>query len=166
MQTELERQHARHRQFHAHIAQVAARLNPPKPIIRIVRADTAVLSLETADEKAWTLAICAPDVAGRRFIIPTIASIQKAVCEHYKILRKELTGPCREAWIIKPRFVAVYLCRQLARRSWPYIGQQFGGRDHATIINAFRKCELRMERDQTLAADIDLIASQFLEKSP
>lgn len=175
MRTELQRQHERHKAFHASIAKTAARISPPKPVLKIVRSppvipaatpvETAVLSIETEDERAWTVAMCAPDVAGRRFIVPTIAAIQRSVCEHYRVLRNEITGPCREAWIIKPRFVAMYLCRQLARRSWPYIGKQFGGRDHSTVINAFRKCELRMARDQALAADIELIASQFVERA-
>ena len=41
--------------------------------------------------------------------------------------------------LVTARHIAMYLCRELTDLLLPKIGQQFGGRDHTTVINADRK---------------------------
>jgi chromosomal replication initiator protein len=49
----------------------------------------------------------------------------------------------------------MYLTRQLTSYSYPDIGDQFGGKDHSTIIHAIRKIEKNIESDMQLRATIN-----------
>ncbi|RLV48426.1 chromosomal replication initiator protein DnaA [Nocardioides mangrovicus] len=51
----------------------------------------------------------------------------------------ELCGPSRTRALVTARQIAMYLCRELTDLSLPKIGQQFGGRDHTTVMNADRR---------------------------
>ena len=49
--------------------------------------------------------------------------------------------------LVNARQIAMYLCRELTDLSLPKIGQQFGGRDHTTVMHADRKIrQLMAER--------------------
>ncbi|MEP6816260.1 MAG: chromosomal replication initiator protein DnaA [Marmoricola sp.] len=52
---------------------------------------------------------------------------------------EELCGPSRTRALVTARQIAMYLCRELTDLSLPKIGQQFGGRDHTTVMNADRR---------------------------
>ncbi|MGH3413419.1 MAG: chromosomal replication initiator protein DnaA [Marmoricola sp.] len=51
----------------------------------------------------------------------------------------DLCGPSRTRALVTARQIAMYLCRELTQLSLPKIGQQFGGRDHTTVMNADRR---------------------------
>lgn len=76
------------------------------------------------------------------------------VCEVYRLKRKELTGPSRLRTVLVPRQVAMYLAREVAKLPLVQIGQQFGGRDHTTVLNALRKLESLLKSDAQLAATV------------
>lgn len=74
----------------------------------------------------------------------TIANIQKTVAEYYKIRVSDLTSASRSRSITRPRQMAMALAKELTRHSLPEIGDQFGGRDHTTVMHACKKvAELR-----------------------
>jgi chromosomal replication initiator protein len=45
----------------------------------------------------------------------------------------------RPASIAHPRQVAMYLAKEMTKKSLPEIGELFGGRDHTTVLHAVRK---------------------------
>ena len=65
--------------------------------------------------------------------------IQTVVCDYFKITMDDLKGKKRSQNINYPRQVAIYLCRELAKESFPKIGTYFGGRDHSTIMSSYNK---------------------------
>jgi chromosomal replication initiator protein len=69
---------------------------------------------------------------------PSIADIQNAACEVFGVARAEMIGVSRQARIAHVRAVAVQLCRQLTKSSYPRIGRAFH-RHHATIIALERR---------------------------
>lgn len=76
----------------------------------------------------------------------TIASIQQAVCEHYKLPLRVMSSSRRAKEESRPRQLAMALCRELTPRSLPEIGQRFGNRDHTTVIHGIRQiAKLRLE---------------------
>jgi chromosomal replication initiator protein len=71
----------------------------------------------------------------------TVATIQKEVASYFDVRLADLNGRSRTQLIIRPRHVAMYLCRELTGASLKEVGQAFGGRDHGTVIHACRKVE-------------------------
>ena len=71
----------------------------------------------------------------------------------------DLTGPSRSRTLVTARQVAMYLCRELTDLSLPKIGEQFGGRDHTTVMHADRKIrQLMAERRSLYNSVMDLTA--------
>lgn len=71
----------------------------------------------------------------------TIDLIQKRVSEYFDIKLSDMRAKKRSKTIAYPRQIAMYLARQLTDYSLPEIGDQFGGRDHTTVIHACDKVE-------------------------
>jgi len=83
-----------------------------------------------------------PDPANRNITIP---DIQKTVCDYFSISQNEITGKRRDQKVVKPRQVAMYLCKEFTGASYPEIGQAFGGRDHTTVMHSCRKIDANIE---------------------
>ncbi|MDR0478722.1 MAG: chromosomal replication initiator protein DnaA [Burkholderiaceae bacterium] len=69
----------------------------------------------------------------------SVENIQKTVADYYKIKTADMYSKKRPASIARPRQIAMYLAKELTRKSLPEIGEQFGGRDHTTVLHAVRK---------------------------
>lgn len=69
----------------------------------------------------------------------TIDNIQKTVADYYKVKVADLTAKRRSRSIARPRQMAMALAKELTNHSLPEIGDNFGGRDHTTVIHACRK---------------------------
>ena len=71
-------------------------------------------------------------------------NIKKTVAQHYNIRVSDLNSPRRTRSIARPRQVAMALSKELTNHSYPEIGENFGGRDHTTVMHACKKVvELR-----------------------
>lgn len=66
-------------------------------------------------------------------------SIKDIVSRYYNIRIEEFKSKKRNREISYPRQIAMYLCRELTDMSLPKIGDEFGGRDHTTVIHACEK---------------------------
>lgn len=69
----------------------------------------------------------------------SVENIQKTVADFYKIKVADMYSKKRPASIAHPRQVAMYLAKELTKKSLPEIGELFGGRDHTTVLHAVRK---------------------------
>ncbi|HEX9482263.1 MAG TPA: chromosomal replication initiator protein DnaA [Solirubrobacteraceae bacterium] len=74
----------------------------------------------------------------------TIAEIQSATCTHFDLSPEELLSSARSARVAWPRQLAMYLARELTDASLPAIGREFGGRDHTTVLHAWRRATARL----------------------
>jgi chromosomal replication initiator protein len=77
----------------------------------------------------------------------SVDEIQAAACEHFGLSPNELLSSSRTARIAWPRQVAMYLSRELTDESLPAIGRRFGGRDHTTVLHAWRRTKTRIAED-------------------
>ena len=59
--------------------------------------------------------------------------------DYFGLTIDDLCGTSRTRVLVTARQIAMYLCRELTDLSLPKIGQQFGGRDHTTVMHADRK---------------------------
>lgn len=85
----------------------------------------------------------------------TIDNIQKKVSEYFDIKLSDMRAKKRSKAVAYPRQIAMYLTRQLTDFSLPEIGDQFGGRDHTTVIHACDKIEAEIESKEGLKDLID-----------
>src|SRR6056297_2962700 len=77
--------------------------------------------------------------------------IKEVVVDYYNLKEEDMTSKKRTQKIAFPRQIAMYLSRELTDLSLPHIGEEFGGRDHTTVIHAYNKIEKRIEEDQEFA---------------
>ena len=79
----------------------------------------------------------------------SVTNIKKVVAQYYNIRVADLDSQQRNRVIARPRQVAMALAKELTASSLPEIGQEFGGRDHTTVLHATRKvAELRKGDNQ------------------
>ncbi|NCU31864.1 MAG: chromosomal replication initiator protein DnaA [Candidatus Moranbacteria bacterium] len=81
-------------------------------------------------------------------------SIKKAVCKHYSIKLSEMESSKRTKALAFPRQIAMYLCRDLTDLSLPKIGENFGNRDHTTVLYACDKIHEEMQKDEELKESV------------
>jgi chromosomal replication initiator protein len=75
----------------------------------------------------------------------SLENIQKTVASYYRIRISDLKSTNRSRTVARPRQMAMALAKELTHHSLPEIGDAFGGRDHTTVLHAFKKIkELRM----------------------
>lgn len=76
-----------------------------------------------------------------------IKFIQEVVCNFYNLDLDDMSSKKRTQNIAFPRQIAMYLSRELTDSSLPQIGEEFGGRDHTTVIHAHNKIAEKIKED-------------------
>jgi len=87
----------------------------------------------------------------------SVEDIQRAVCHHFHLRAAELTSKDRHRTVAFARHVAMFLCKQRLRCSFPEIGRAFGNRDHTTVMSAVRKIDQQREDDPEVRAHLEAI---------
>jgi chromosomal replication initiator protein len=91
----------------------------------------------------------------------SVGEIQAAVGEHFGLSAQELLSNARTARIAWPRQVAMYLARELTGESLPSIGRHFGGRDHTTVLHAWRRTSARILADDASREAVEKLCGQL-----
>jgi chromosomal replication initiator protein len=87
----------------------------------------------------------------------SVEDIQRVVCHHFKLRSTDLLSKDRHKSIAFARHVAMYLCKQRLKCSFPELGRAFGNRDHTTVISAVRKVEALRSSDPEVRAHLEAI---------
>jgi chromosomal replication initiator protein len=93
----------------------------------------------------------------------TVDEVQKKVAERFHIKISEIKSKKRSKNLVFPRQIAMYLCRELTKLSFPEIGRHFGGKDHSTVIYACRQIEEMKQQDQGLESLLTALAQALKE---
>ena len=67
--------------------------------------------------------------------------VKEIVSKYFSVDKNDLSSNKRSNEIAFPRQIAMYLCRDVANMSYPKIGEDFGNRDHSTVMHACKKIE-------------------------
>lgn len=97
------------------------------------------------------------DILALNRIPISIESIQKMVADFFKLKVADMYSKRRPAHIARARQVAMYLSKELTQKSFPEIGEAFGGRDHTTVIHAVRRITEIRQHDQELNRQIHVL---------
>ncbi len=95
--------------------------------------------------------------------IVSVENIQKTTAQYYNVKLSELLGKSRKRSIVRPRQLAMFLAKDLTNKSYPEIGELFGGRDHTTVLHAYRKVTELMSESSDLDEDRQKIVNKLTE---
>ena len=93
--------------------------------------------------------------------IPKPANIIRETAKYYSLREEDLRGQSRSKNTAMARQVAMYLMRQLTNLSLKDIGEEFDGRNHATVLSSIRKVEDLMQKDPHMAGIVRDITSNI-----
>ncbi|MGZ9600697.1 chromosomal replication initiator protein DnaA [Staphylococcus epidermidis] len=91
----------------------------------------------------------------------TIQDIQKVVGQYYSVRIEVFSAKKRTKSIAYPRQIAMYLSRELTDFSLPKIGEEFGGRDHTTVIHAHEKIANDIKSDPTFKQEVENLEKEI-----
>ena len=91
--------------------------------------------------------------------------IKETVCKYFSVNKEDLEGNKRSNEIAFPRQIAMYLCREVANMSFPKIGEDFGNRDHSTVMHAYRKIAKEVKEKNNTKLIVDSVKNIILEKN-
>ncbi len=94
----------------------------------------------------------------------TSSLVINAVAKHFNIRPEEFKTAKRNREISYPRQIAMYLCREMIGLSLPKIGEDFGGRDHTTVIHAYEKISGEIKNNSEISIIVEDIKKQILGK--
>ncbi|MCM8778029.1 MAG: chromosomal replication initiator protein DnaA [Candidatus Omnitrophica bacterium] len=97
----------------------------------------------------------------KKRVIITLDNIMSAVCEYFKIKEDDIIKETRIKNILIPRQIAMFLGRELTGNSLHSIAIKFGGKDHTTVLYAYKKIRDLYQKDQYIKGVIDEIKSSI-----
>ncbi|WP_455810350.1 chromosomal replication initiator protein DnaA [Clostridium butyricum] len=93
----------------------------------------------------------------------TIDLIQDVVSSYFNLRVEDLKSQRRTRNVAHPRQIAMYLSRKLTDMSLPKIGEEFGGRDHTTVIHAYEKISENLKTDDSLKHTVNDITKKLTQ---
>ena len=93
----------------------------------------------------------------------SIDVIQKVISDNYQISVADLKGKKRDKKFVIPRQIAIYIARELTEMAYTDIGNEFGGKDHSTIMSAYNKIAEQIKIDSSLESKIQLYIREIKE---
>lgn len=130
---------------------------PSAPVAPPTAAEVVSRAVERVAEDKKTLGVFAVEPK-------SIRGIQAIVCRVMGISYIDLISERRHHEVVRPRMIAMFLCKKFTTRSYPEIGRRFGGRDHTTVMHSWSRIALLMKTDADLVRQVDLL-SRIIEES-
>lgn len=106
------------------------------------------ITIEMAEESIY-------DIVSKKERVISIDYIQEVVAKYFGIDIKDLKSSKKSNDIVFPRQIAMYLCRTVASASFPKIGDEFGKRDHTTVMHAYKKIDKEMKSNPNTKLIVD-----------
>jgi chromosomal replication initiator protein len=95
----------------------------------------------------------------------TAATIMGQTASYFGLSIDDLCGVSRSRVLVTARQIAMYLCRELTDLSLPKIGQQFGGRDHTTVMHADRKIRSLMAERRSIYNQVTELTNRIKQQA-
>ncbi len=95
----------------------------------------------------------------------TAGLIMAQTASYFGLTVEEMCSTSRTQNIVTARQIAMYLCRELTDLSLPKIGQQFGGRDHTTVMHADRKIRQLLSERREVYTQVSELTNRIRQKA-
>ena len=89
--------------------------------------------------------------------------IKETVAKYFNVNKDDLASDKRSNDITFPRQIAMYLCREIANLSFPKIGDEFGKRDHSTVMHAYKKIEKEIKDKNNTRLIVESVKNIILD---
>lgn len=131
-----------------------SQLTDTTPTIRTVAE--AIRKLNKSDElKGYS-----PDMA-KTIVIRSPDDVIDIVSNYFKLTKSDLMGEDRRKEVMIPRQICMYLIREMLNHSYETIGENFGGRNHTTVLHAVNKIIEQMQGDERVKRDINALKKEM-----
>ena len=124
-------------------------------IVALSKVTVRPITLELAEEALRDQ--INPD-APREITLPYILEV---VSDHYGIRTQDIIGKKKDAEIVFPRQIVMYLAKELTQTPLKNIGQFLGGRDHTTVLYGKRKIEEQLQTDESLRSVMEVLKKKI-----
>lgn len=94
----------------------------------------------------------------------TATDIMGQTAAYFGLTMEDLCGSSRSRTLTTARQIAMYLCRELTDLSLPKIGQEFGGRDHTTVMHANKKIRTQMAERRNLYTQVTELTNRLKQQ--
>ncbi|MBX9789888.1 MAG: hypothetical protein K2Y37_13305 [Pirellulales bacterium] len=143
----------------AGIAGTARDLSAAVARLAVLRRERCERRVPTASESRETVssAVRVVIAAFGRQSAPTLEAIASASARHFTLRPAQVRGLSRRRHVALARAVAMYVARERTTQSLEKIGRFFGGRDHTTVLHAWRKIQRQREADPRVRAAVDRV---------
>ena len=125
-------------------------------IYRMIYCDRSDISIDEVRE------LLANHFTGGMSRSLTVEDIQREVENFFKVSHSDMVGPKRSQSIVRPRQIAIYLCRQLLDLPYGDIGKKFN-RDHSTAMHSATSIEERLKTDRDTQEEIEVLQKIICE---
>jgi len=125
-----------------------------------------VVAYSLLEDKVITLSVAKQvlkDMVKETIKTISVDMVQKEVAVYFNITLADLKTKKRNKNVVLPRQVAMYLTRKLTAHSLPEIGAAFGGKDHTTVLHAYKKIEKESMINLEMKKNVDRLTSILLE---
>ncbi len=95
----------------------------------------------------------------------TASTIMGQTASYFGLSIDDLCGTSRSRVLVTARQIAMYLCRELTDLSLPKIGQQFGGRDHTTVMHADKKIRSLMAERRSIYNQVTELTNRIKQQA-
>ena len=93
----------------------------------------------------------------------SIDIIQKVIADNYQVSVSDLKSKKRDKKFVIPRQIAIYIAREITEISFMELGNEFGGKDHTTMMHAYEKVKDLIKIDPSLNNKIQLYIREIKE---
>jgi chromosomal replication initiator protein len=83
------------------------------------------------------------------------------VADYFKVELEAMKGKVKKREIVIPRQVAMYFCKRYTQLTLALIGENFGGRDHSTVIHALESVEDMMKTDANFKNSVEELTKKL-----
>ncbi|MCW3067648.1 MAG: chromosomal replication initiator protein DnaA [Solirubrobacterales bacterium] len=135
-------------------------------LIRVVAYSSLTGRPITVDLAQEVLDSLYPQTASTARATRSVGDIQAAACACFDVSPEELLSSSRTPRLAWPRQLAMYLSRELTDESLPAIGRHFGGRDHTTVLHAWRRTTARIATDETAREAVEKLCRALGTPAP
>lgn len=93
----------------------------------------------------------------------SIDIIQKVIADNYQVSVSDLKSKKRDKKYVIPRQIAIYIAREITEISFMELGNEFGGKDHTTMMHAYEKVKDLIKIDPSLNNKIQIYIREIKE---